>query len=487
MKITVIGLGPGDFGLMTMECWEVMQKADNLFFRTAIHPTVAEIEKRGVKFQSYDSYYEKAADFSALYHDIARDLVKKGQSMDLVYAVPGSPAVAEKTVVILRQLVAEYNENQAEADKIQLEILPGMSFAEVMYTRLGIDPIDGVTIIDAEDFDKLPIDNPTGLIITQVYSQAIASDLKLALMDAFPDDYQVTYVHKLGGRDERIEKIPLFELDRQPDIDYLTSIYVPPMQRQPEFDMLPLVDIITALRSPGGCPWDIAQTHRSIRQNLIEETYEVLEAIELENPDLLCEELGDLLMQVIFHARMAEESGMFSMQDVVDRTTDKLVRRHPHVFGDVQASDAGAALLSWEAVKQVEKKERKSKLDGIPLGLPALMEAQKMQHKAAKVGFDWDEIGPVWDKLAEEIAELREAVAEKDQEHVEEELGDLLFAAVNLSRFLKVDAETALRGCSRKFRKRFQHVEQEVQDRGGDWKQFSLDELDRFWEDAKKV
>lgn len=484
MKITVIGLGPGDFGLLTMECWDIMQKAENLFFRTAIHPTVAEIQKRGVKFQSYDSYYEKALNFASLYDDIAHDLLSKAQQMDLVYAVPGSPVVAEKTVVILRELVAEYN--VANDDKIKLDILPGMSFAEIMYTKLGLDPIEGLTIIDAEDFDKLPIDNPTGLIITQVYSQAIASDLKLALMEAFPDDHRITYVHKLGCADERITEVPLYELDRQSDIDYLTSIYVPAMPRQPEFDVTPLADIIATLRSPGGCPWDIAQTHKSIRQNLVEETYEVLEAIELENPDLLCEELGDLLMQVVFHARMAEEAGMFSMQDVVDRTTDKLVRRHPHVFGDIQASDAGAALLSWEAVKQVEKKERKSKLDGIPLGLPALMEAQKMQHKAAKVGFDWDDVAPVWEKVAEEIGELKEAIAEKDQAHVEEELGDLVFAVVNLARFLKIDAETALRCCSRKFRKRFQHVEQEVQDRGGDWKKFTLEELDRFWEAAKK-
>lgn len=480
--IKVIGLGPGDFGLLTMECWELMQSAKTLILRTAIHPTVEKIKEKGVSFESYDSFYEQAESFEVLYEAIARDLVKRAANgEEIVYAVPGSPMVAEKTVVLLRQFVAEHN------NEIQLEIIPAMSFAEIMYNKLGIDPIDGTTIIDAEDFHKMPIDNPTGLIITQVYSQQIASDLKLALMDAFSDEYEVTYVHKLGCADERIARIPLYELDRQPDIDYLTSLYVPPMPRMPEFDMTPLADIIAALRAPGGCPWDIAQTHKSIRQNLVEETYEVLEAIELENPDLLCEELGDLLMQVIFHARMAEETGLFSMQDVVDHTTDKLVRRHPHVFGDVQASDAGAALMSWEAVKQVEKKERKSKLDGIPMGLPALMEAQKMQHKAAKVGFDWDNIAPVWDKLTEEVGELKEAIEEKDQEHVEEELGDLLFVIVNLARFLKVDAETALRGCSRKFRQRFLHVESEVQNRGGDWSKFTLDELDGFWNAAKRL
>lgn len=485
-KITVIGLGPGDFGLITMECYELMLNAKTLLFRTAIHPTVEKIREKGIKFSSYDSYYEKAENFESLYKSIAENLLELAETgQEIVYAVPGSPMVAEKTVVLLRQLVAEYNEKHE--NKIELDIKPGMSFAEIMYCKLGIDPIEGTTIIDAEDFAKMPIDNPTGLIITQVYSPAIASDLKLALMEAFSDEYEITYVHKLGMPDERIVKIPLFELDRQPDIDYLTSLYVPPMLRQPRFDMTPLQDIIATLRSPGGCPWDIAQTHESIRQNLIEEAYEVLEAIDLEDYDLLCEELGDLLMQVIFHARMSEEVGEFSMQDVVDRTTEKLVRRHPHVFGDIQASDAGAALLSWEQVKQVEKSYRKSKLDGIPKDLPSLMYAQKMQHKAAKVGFDWDNIEPVWDKLNEEIKELKEAVQQEENSHIEEELGDLLFTVVNISRFLKVDSEVALRGCSNKFRTRFLYVEECVNNAGGDWSKFSLDDLDNFWNEAKKL
>ena len=181
-KITVIGLGPGDFGLMTIECWELMKEAKTLLFRTAIHPTVEKIKEKGVKFDSYDSFYEKAESFEVLYEAIARDLVKRAlEGEEIVYAVPGSPMVAEKTVVLLRQFADEAG--------VELDIRPGMSFAEIMYTKLEIDPIDGVTIIDAEDFEKMPADNPTGLIITQVYNLPIASDLKLALMDVFPDEY----------------------------------------------------------------------------------------------------------------------------------------------------------------------------------------------------------------------------------------------------------------------------------------------------------
>ena len=477
-SITVIGLGPGDFGLITLESWEKLQKAEHLYFRTEKHPTVPFIKERGVSFSSYDSFYEGAESFEALYEAIAKDLVKKAKKENLVYAVPGSPMVAEKTVVLLR----EY----AKSANIPLEIIPGMSFVEVLYSKLGIDPIDGMTIIDAEDFDQLPVDMPTGLVITQVYNDRIASDTKLSLMEVFPDDYPVVYIHKLGMADESIRTIKLYELDRQADIDYLTSLYVPAYRRQPTFDITPLKDIVHTLRSPGGCPWDIAQTHASIRTNLIEETYEVLEAIDLEDGHLLCEELGDLLLQVVFHARMAEETGDFSMQQVIDDATEKLVRRHPHIFGDVQASDAGAAILAWESIKKQEKKERKSVLDGIPMGLPALMAAQKLQHKAAKVGFDWDEIEPVWLKIQEELSELKEACQEENEEHIQEELGDVLFSIVNLARFLQVDSELALISCNRKFKTRFQYVEKKVKQSGKDWSEYSLAELDEFWNESKK-
>ncbi|MBQ1855362.1 MAG: nucleoside triphosphate pyrophosphohydrolase [Anaerovibrio sp.] len=476
-SITVIGLGPGDFGLITIDSWERMKNAQHLYFRTEKHPTVPMIKERGITFTSYDSFYEGAESFEALYDAIAKDLVKKACTEDLVYAVPGSPMVAEKTVVLLREYCQQGN--------IKLDIQPGMSFVEVLYSKLGIDPIDGMTIIDAEDFDQLPVDMPTGLVITQVYSHQIASDTKLSLMEVFPDEYPITYIHKLGMPDESIRTIELFELDRQPDIDYLTSLYIPPFKHKEEFDVTPLKDIVHTLRSPGGCPWDIAQTHESIRTNLIEETYEVIEAIDLQDPHLMCEELGDLLLQVVFHARMAEETGAFSMQQVIDEATEKLVRRHPHIFGDVQASDAGAAVLAWESIKKKEKKDRESVLDGVPKGLPALMSAQKLQHKAAKVGFDWDEIGPVWDKIKEEVDELKEAQAEGDPKHIEEELGDVLFTVVNLARFLKVDSELALMNTNRKFTTRFHFVEEKVKESGKKWSDFTLNELDELWNAAK--
>ena len=219
-KITVVGLGPGRFGLITLESWQTMQAAEHLVLRTRIHPTVAEIEKRGRTFSSYDGFYEEAPDFETLYRHIAEDLLRRATEQgDLVYAVPGSPLVAERTVVLLRELAKETD--------TAVDILPGMSFVEVMYTRLGIDPIEGLTILDAEDVSTLKERPAQSLVITQVYDSIIASDTKLMLMEFYPDEYEVTYIHNLALPDESIRKIPLYELDRQKDVDHLTSLFVP--------------------------------------------------------------------------------------------------------------------------------------------------------------------------------------------------------------------------------------------------------------------
>ena len=219
-KITVVGLGPGRFGLITLESWQTMQAAAHLVLRTRIHPTVAEIEKRGLTFSSYDGFYEEAPDFETLYRHIAEDLLRRATEQgDLVYAVPGSPLVAERTVVLLRDLAKETD--------TAVDILPGMSFVEVMYTRLGIDPIEGLTILDAEDVSTLKERPAQSLVITQVYDPIIASDTKLMLMEFYPDEYEVTYIHNLALPDESIRKIPLYELDRQKDVDHLTSLFVP--------------------------------------------------------------------------------------------------------------------------------------------------------------------------------------------------------------------------------------------------------------------
>lgn len=478
-QITIVGLGPGDFGLITLDTWNKITNADKLILRTAIHPTVADLDKRNIEYTSCDEFYEQGNSFDEVYNNIAQKLITEAKAgHDVVYAVPGSPFVAERTVVIIRE--------QAKQADVKLDILSGMSFMEVMYQRLNIDPIDGLTILDACDLEDLPDEMPSSLVITQVYNQHVASDTKLTLMEKYPEDFPVTFIRNLSLPDEEVREIPLYELDRQPNIDHLTSLYIGKMPKHEQtFDLEPLEDVVKTLRSPGGCPWDIVQTHKSLRRNLIEEVYEVIEAIDLEDEKLLCEELGDLLMQVVFHARMAEEAKLFSMQDVIDGITEKLIRRHPHVFGDVNVKDAGEVLINWEAIKRAEKKDRTSVLDGIPKDLPALMSAYKLQHKAAKVGFDWPDIDPVWDKLEEELRELEEAIADGKVEKIEEELGDVLFTVVNIARFLKIDAEVALTGTNRKFKKRFSYIEAKVKAKHQHWENLSLIDLDELWQEAK--
>lgn len=481
-QITIVGLGPGSFGLMTAETLEIMKKAPALVLRTAKHPTVPELQSRGIKFTSYDFVYDTEPTFATVYQTIAHDVIGQAQrGADVVYAVPGSPMVAEKTVALIRTMAIE--------KKISVHIIPGMSFLEVLYARLSIDPIDGITIIDAADIGKFSRDLGSGLIITQVYNKQVASDAKLSLMDSFPDEYPVTYVRALGTPDEEIQTIPLYELDRMPAIDHLTSLYVPPRQDiRSRFTLDPLTGVMARLRSPGGCVWDLEQDHKSLRRYLIEEVYEVLEAIELADGDKLCEELGDLLLQVVFHARVAEENGVFGMQDVIDGVTEKMIRRHPHVFGDITVRDAAEVVMNWEAIKKREKSgERKAVLDGIPPGLPALMRAYKLQSKAAKVGFEWDTIAPVWGKIEEELAELKEAAQGGDSAAIENELGDVLFAVVNLARFLHAEPEVALTATNNKFIRRFAYIEAQVKQQGRKWQDYTLAELDKLWEKAKSL
>jgi MazG family protein len=244
------------------------------------------------------------------------------------------------------------------------------------------------------------------------------------------------------------------------------------------------VDIVAALRDrQTGCPWDIKQTATSLVPNFIEELYEVVEAIEEQDDEALCEELGDLLLHIVFQAQIATEEGRFEMQDVLRAISDKLIRRHPHVFGDLSLTDANSVKMNWERIKKAEKTHRESVLDGIPKAMPALIQAQRTQEKAASVGFDWQDLTPVLAKIDEEREELYEVLQANDPEAIKEELGDLLFSIVNLARKLDIDAEAALKDCTRKFYRRFRYVEEQYSK--NDIHEASLEELDKHWETAK--
>lgn len=249
-----------------------------------------------------------------------------------------------------------------------------------------------------------------------------------------------------------------------------------------------LIAIMKRLRGPGGCPWDAEQTHESLMRYLLEETYEVIEAVEAKSPEHLKEELGDLLLQPVFHAAIAEEAGSFTISDIISTLCDKLIRRHPHVFGDLQIADSAAQVENWEQIKKTEKGvERLSALSGVPPHLPALLKAQKITEKASRVGFDWEHVDQVMAKVMEELHEFEEAMGAGDNEQMEAELGDLLFAIVNLGRFLSINPEEALRKTINRFQSRFQHVEDSLHSQGLQMNVTPLAEMDRLWEEAKKL
>lgn len=254
-----------------------------------------------------------------------------------------------------------------------------------------------------------------------------------------------------------------------------------------KYDFSDLLKIMEVLRAPGGCPWDREQDHESLKKYLIEETYEVLEAIDLKDEKKFIEELGDLLLQIVFHAQVAAETGSFNIDDITTGICRKLISRHPHVFGEVKADTSDEVLVNWEAIKKEEKglKTQTEVLKDIPSNLPALMRSYKVQQKAAQVGFDWDNIDDVFSKVFEEIQELRDVYKSKNVERISDELGDVFFSLVNLSRFLKVQPEIALAGTITKFIKRFEYVEQESIKAGKKLEDMSLREMDKLWDEAK--
>lgn len=479
-KITVVGLGPGLWKHLTLEGAQTIEKAQRLFLRTKKHPITTDLRNRGIRFNSFDSFYDEGMNFEEVYSRIARTLIKEANKGDLVYAVPGNPAVAEASCYLLVDLAKEKG--------IEVVTIPGMSFLEIIYDRLRIDPSKGLQILDGLNRESWRIDKNKGLIITQVYDRITASEVKLKLMKHY-DGEQRVWVIKAAGMEkaETIQEIPLYQLDRLSYIDHMTSVYVPASAKGRSYDIGDLIEIMKVLRGEGGCPWDRAQDRESLKPYLLEETYEVLDAIEKEDIVLLEEELGDLLLQVVFHAQVAFEEGEFGFDEVVGGICKKLIRRHPHVFDGIAVEDGDGALGKWEAVKREEKgaKGYTQALRDIPRILPSLMRSYKVQQKAALAGFDWNRIEDVFAKVKEELTELEEVYNTGEVNRIKEELGDLLFAAVNLARFERIRPELALKEATDKFIQRFASVEEQAQRAGKDLNEMTLAQMERLWQRAK--
>jgi tetrapyrrole methylase family protein/MazG family protein len=481
--IKIVGLGPGDKDALTIGTVYEFENTKNIFLRTEKHPTVDYLIEKGIKFETYDNVYENTENFDEVYLNIANDLLVKHNSLgELIYGVPGHPLVAEKSVFNLIELCKENN--------VEYKIIPAVSFIDAMIESIKIDPIEGLKVIDAFDIGNQILDKRIGTIITQVYNQLIASEVKLKLLDQYNDETDIYYVRAAGIKgQESIRKIPLFELDMQEDIDYLTSVYIPKdMNNKKDFN--DLLDIIEILRGENGCPWDREQTHESLKKSLVEESYEVIDAIDQADDDSLIEELGDVLLQVVFHASIGKEDGYFDINDVIGAICDKMISRHPHVFKrSSELNSSEEVLVKWDDLKKKEKGYNTitEEMNGITKGLPALLRAHKVQEKAKKVGFDFEDISFAINKVKEELKEVIDVYNTENVDKITEEVGDLLFSCVNVARFLKVDEEVALNYTIDKFIKRFAYIESVAKEKNIELTNTSLDEMDKLWEISKKI
>ncbi len=474
-SLTIVGLGPagldrtGPDALVRLE-----DRGARVIVRTLHHPAAAQLgERRSI--ETCDDLYESSEDLDEVYRAVAERVLGAAAGEDVVYAVPGSPLVGERTVALIR--------TRAAGAGVAVEVVPGESFLGLILDRVGMDPLEhGLQVLDGRALpDPLLLHLPT--VIGQVDRPAVAQAAQDALGRVLPAETEVTVLSDLGGAEEAVTRMSLRDLHRV-SVGPRTSLFLDP----PPSGWPGLVQTNRRLRAE--CPWDRRQTHHSLVTHLVEETYELVEALSALSPQApggevdygaygaVEEELGDLLLQVVFHATLATEAAGFGVEEVAEGIRRKLVRRHPHVFGDVEAHDAEEVLANWDRLKR-EEKDRDSLMDGVPASLPALLRADKFQRRAAAVGFDWPDPTGVLDKIVEEAVELKADIG--DPQRATDELGDLLFSVVNLARHLGIDPEMALRRSADRFADRFRAMEAD-----GALSGLSLEELDERWRAAKE-
>jgi tetrapyrrole methylase family protein / MazG family protein len=466
-QIDVVGLGPAGPELVTTEAALLLDGPDDVYLRTTRHPAAAAYPSA----RSFDHRYEQEPEFEGVYRAIADDLVAAARDRRVVYAVPGSPTVAERSVELLRAHPA------VTAGEIHVDVHPALSFVDLACARVGADPmVSGLRVVDAASFAVAAAGADGPLLVAQCWNRGLLSEVKLAVED--PPTAPVTVLRHLGLPDEEVFDVAWDDLDRSFEPDHLTSLWIPPLDVPIAGELVALEELVRTLRAR--CPWDRVQTHGSLARHLLEESYEVLEAIDaiaaldaaaahdmagggapvghVEGQHVvepaeetravahLQEELGDLLFQVYFHATLAAEEGRFTLADVARQVREKLVARHPHVFGDVSADTPDDVATNWEAIKKAEK-GRTSVTEGIPAALPALALAAKLQRKGVAVGMDLPSLDMARRELTDAVARLCD-----DGRDPPTEVADALFSLVDVARLLGVDPETELRARAARFR-----------------------------------
>ncbi len=491
--VTVVGLGPAGGSLVLPAARELLgtETGAPALFRTGRHPAAAELMNElratGRDVVSFDSSYEEETSFEAVYASIVGAIVSEAADHGhVIYAVPGSPLVAERTVDLLRALDptrspagAVSTRRESEAGQrlpvpIELRIVPGLSFCDLAWARLGLDPVAaGVRLVDGLSFGWQAAGERGPLLVGQCWSNAVLSEVKLAL-DEPAEGQHAVILHHLGLPDEIVEDVPWQEIDRTVKADHLTSLFVAELAAPVGCELLKLVETIAALRRL--CPWDREQTHQSLIRHLLEETYEVIEAIEGlgDTPETAPaavvahaeDELGDLLCQVIFHAGLAREEGLFDLADVARSNHEKLVARHPHVFADVKADTAGAVIRNWELIKEAER-PGSGLLDGIPPALPALARAAKVEAKLSSAGLGWPA--------------ARDAEPGRDAEQA---AGDGLLAMARELAHAGIDPESALRRSLGRLAERVREVEGAAALAGCDLRRLPPDEREVWFREG---
>ena len=479
MSVTVVGLGPSTLDAVDAGTLDLLTDPGVVVVvRTIKHPAAEQLSIRR-DVVACDDLYESLDDFDSVYDAIVERVMERASSSAVVYAVPGSPAVGELSVPKLRR--------SADDAGVSLVVRPALSFLDLVYDAVGLDPIaDGLQVVDARSLpDPMPLHLPT--VITQVDSALRSSDVAVSLGRLLADDDVVTVLDRLGDDDEVVATMSVADLATY-EGGPRTSVYVP----EATVGILGLVATNRILRAE--CPWDRKQTHHTLLTHLIEEAYETADAIGTLSveapggePDFgayaeVEEELGDLLLQVVFHATLAAEAGAFDVDDVAEQIRRKLVRRHPHVFGEVEVDGPDEVLANWEQIKQ-EEKARESLMDDVPAGMASIARAMKVQGRAASVSFDWDDAEPVYGALLAEIDELRAAAGDAQAQTAE--LGDVLFTVINLARHITVDPELALRASTERFIDRFRVMESDLETSGESLHEQTSEALEAAWRRAK--
>src|SRR5699024_535385 len=478
MGIKIIGLGAGDINQLPLGIYRYLLTTENVIYsRTNEHPVIQDLILEGVEFQSFDYFYTEQEQFADVYTNIASKLLEEGHADEITYVVPGHPLVAEQTV----QMLLDQNE-------VSVEIEGGKSFLDDLFTTLKIDPIEGFQLIDATKFTRDDLNYQQHLIFAQVYDAYVASEVKLELLEDLNPDYEIYIVKAVGSQNEKIIKVPSHLLDHNIQLDNLVSVYVPPIRPPLRHTFSDLKKTIATLRGPNGCEWDKKQTHQSLRKYVIEEVYELVEAINNNDDENMIEELGDVLLQDMMHSQIGEDESYFTIDDVIEQINNKMIRRHPHDNSDVVVEAVREKNQNGEAIKNKETKNKKeeSVLENIPKSLPTLQKTMKIIKKAKQSGFDWQHINQLWEKLDEELTEFKEAIQQRNQNEIELEYGDVLFVLADLADNYQLNPEFALMKVNEKFVSRFQAVEQGAKPLNKTVLDLTEDEKEMFWERAKE-